>query len=338
MRRAVSTPPTRCGRPLTLTQDWRASPSGHDDAHHAPKPAAATMKVRFAVAPTARSFDTEELGMFASLSEELGFDTIWLSDVPLGALGDPLLSLAYVSARTMKLRLGANVVPIGRNPMLLARELAQLDQLSGGRLLLAFVPGVDQPGERSALGFPKGDRVAMMVEVIGLLRRWWSGERVELQEGGFDFRGIRVHPTPVQSPLEIWMGGAGPKTLERVGQVADGWLTANITPDEAARGREAIQAAATRHGREIDAEHFGISMPYARSTVSDSTLAVLRARRPNDAPDLEEIVPVGPDALVSLLKRHIDAGLSKFVLRPSDPTSLEDDLAWLADVVLPLPS
>jgi len=83
-------------------------------------------------------------------------------------------------------------------------------------------------------------------------------------------------------------------------------------------------------------EHFGISMPYARSTVPDAIVAALMARRRNDFPDLDEIVPVGPDALVSLLKRHIDAGLSKFVLRPADPTALEDDLAWLADVVLPL--
>jgi probable F420-dependent oxidoreductase len=274
---------------------------------------------------------------FAETAETLGFDTIWVSDVPLGPIGDPIISLTYLAARTSRLKLGANIVPIGRNPMLLARQLAQLDRLSAGRLLLSFVPGLDQPGERRALAFPTGDRGAAVEQYIALIRRWWAGERVDYHDRGFDFDDIPVEPTPLQQPLEVWLGGAGPRALERVARCADGWLTANVTPEEAGSGRAAIVAQAESLGKQIDEEHYGISIPFARSEIPAATVAALRARRSarQSDGDLHDIAPVGADELIALVKRHVDNGLSKFVLRPLDG-GRPDDLAWLADVVLPL--
>ena len=291
------------------------------------------MKVRFAVSPGAAPFDADGLVAFATASEALGFDTIWLSDVPLAPIGDPLVSLAFVAARTTQLKLGTNLVPIGRNPMLLARQLAQLDQCSDGRLLLSFVPGLDEPGERRALGAPTGDRGAMLEEIIGLVRRWWDGEQVDYQNGAFDFRAVTVEPRPRQQPLEIWLGGAGPRAVDRVARCADGWLTSTLTPAEVDVARERIVSQAKDLGHFIDHEHFGISIPFARTEVPEAAVARLRTRRPTG--DLEDIVPVGGPALAELVKRHVDSGLSKFVLRPLEPTA-PDDLPWLADFVLPL--
>ena len=81
------------------------------------------MKIRFAIAPGIRHFSADALDELVESCERLGFDTLWLSDVPLGPIGDPLVSLTYAAGRTTRLKLGANVVPLGRNPMLLAREL-----------------------------------------------------------------------------------------------------------------------------------------------------------------------------------------------------------------------
>jgi probable F420-dependent oxidoreductase len=291
------------------------------------------MKLRIAVSPSAGRFDVDGLVSFAETAETLGYDTIWLSDVPLGPIGDPMITLSYIAARTSRLKLGANIVPIGRNPMLLARQLAQLDRFSDGRLLLSFVPGLDQPGERRALGFPTGDRGAAVEEIIDLLRRWWAGERIDYHRDGLDLDGISVEPTPRQDPLEIWLGGAGPRALERVARCADGWLTANVTPEEAGNGRATIVARAAAIGRTIDEEHYGISIPFARTEIPAATIAVLRARRADG--DLRDIAPVGADELIALVKRHVDNGLTKFVLRPLDG-GRPDDLAWLADAVLPL--
>jgi alkanesulfonate monooxygenase SsuD/methylene tetrahydromethanopterin reductase-like flavin-dependent oxidoreductase (luciferase family) len=132
---------------------------------------------------------------------------LWLSDIPMGPSIDPIVGLGYAAAASKRLKLGANLVPFGRNPMILAKTLAQLDQLSGGRILLSLVPGIDQPNERLALGIGPRNRWKLIEEIIPLLRAWWSGEPVSHQLEGFVFDGVRVEPRPAQQPLEIWLGG-----------------------------------------------------------------------------------------------------------------------------------
>ena len=108
-----------------------------------------------------------------------------------------------------------------------------------------------------------------------------------------------------------------------------------ITPDEARAGRRAIQAAAAAADREIDPEHFGLSIPYARGEPSAETLAVLANRRPDADP--AALVPVGREGLRSLIGALVDEGLSKFVVRPASPvTAVGEELDWLADAVLDL--
>jgi alkanesulfonate monooxygenase SsuD/methylene tetrahydromethanopterin reductase-like flavin-dependent oxidoreductase (luciferase family) len=102
------------------------------------------MKVRFAVGPDRGWLSASTLLDFAAAVETAGFDGVWLSDLPVAPTLDPLLGIALLAGRTRRLRLGANVVPLGRKPFVLAKQLAQLDQVSDGRLLLAFVTGVNQ--------------------------------------------------------------------------------------------------------------------------------------------------------------------------------------------------
>ena len=291
------------------------------------------MKVRFAVAPGGQPADRDSLAAVVDGLESLGFDTIWLSDIPMADITDPLVGLAFAAGRTERLKLGANVVPIGRNPMLLAKELAQLDRLSDGRVLLSLVPGIDQPGEREALGVTH--RGNQMDEVIPLLRAWWAGEPVTHHGERYDFTDIAVPSRPVQQPLEIWLGGIGPKALERVGRLADGWLGAALGPAEAGAARRRIDEVAAEHGRSIDPEHHGLSIPYARTEIDAVTVAGLQKRNPGVDP--VDVFPVGRDQLRSLLGRLTDEGLSKFVLRPTGHIrSWPDELAWLADAVLDL--
>lgn len=297
------------------------------------------MKVRIAVAPGSSMVDRAAFCRFIDGLESFGFDTVWLSDVPLGTVVDPLVGLALAAGRTERLKLGANVVVPGRSPLVLAKQLAQLDRLSDGRLLLSFVPGQDSPAERAALGTEGDDRGALIDEVMGLCRRWWAGETVEYRSERFDVRGVAVDPVPLQSPLELWLGGMGPRALRRVGRLADGWLTARIGPEQAGAGRRTIEQAAAEAGRTIDPEHFGISVPYSREPLTEDAVAAV-LRRPGAKPveaDRRDILPVGAAELVDLLQRHIAEGLTKFVLRPVQlPRGWDDELAWLAGTVLPL--
>ncbi len=224
------------------------------------------MKIRFAVGPHAGSHSGVETVAFAEALEMAGFDGLWLSDLPVAPVLDPLLGLALAAGRTTRLRLGANLVPLGRNPFLLAKELAQLDQISGGRLLLSFVTGLGQPGERQALGLDGARRGDVLEEMLGLVRSWWAGEAVDHLSDRWTFDHLPSAGRPVQDPLEVWLGGRGPRALDRVGRIADGWLGAQLTLAEAGAARLHIQDAAGRAGREVDPEHFGMSIPYARVT------------------------------------------------------------------------
>ncbi len=296
------------------------------------------MKVRFAVAPGGLDFDPARYIETVDALEEFGFDTIWLSDIPLGSTVDPVVGLSLAAGRTTRLKLGANIVPLGRNPMLLAKELAQLDGLSGGRLLISLVPGLGQPAERDSLGVAGLHRGDRLDTVMGLLRAFWGGEAVTHHDPQWRYDEVRLPVLPVQVPLELWLGGSGPQALDRVGRLADGWLGAAMTPPEARVAVAAMHAAAVRAGRTLDPEHFGMSIPYGRLAPDEANLAYLRARRPDTDP--WDLLPVGADALRSLLRALADAGLSKFVLRPVGPrdqrTSPREELEWLADVVLPL--
>jgi probable F420-dependent oxidoreductase len=293
------------------------------------------MKVRFAVAPQAGLTARAGLIGFAGAVQDCGFDGIWLSDLPTGPALDPLLALALIAGRTHHLRLGANIVPLGRNPFLLAKELAQLDRLCDGRLLLSFVTGIHQTGEREVLGLNGATRGAVLEEVLELVRAWWAGDAVSHRSERWEFTELLPAATPVQDPLEVWLGGRGPQALDRVGRVADGWLGAQLTPDETRVARERIQAAADRAQREIDPEHFGLSIAYARTP--PVLLGDVRARRSDIDP--LALIPVGAEGLRSFIEGCIDAGLSKFVVRPAGAVAdWAQEAAWLAEAILDLQS
>src|SRR3984957_12697119 len=148
------------------------------------------MKIRFAVAPGSAALAGDELLAFSDALEASGFDGIWLSDLPVAPILDPLLGIALLAGITDRVRLGANVVPLGRHPFVLAKQLAQLDQISNGRLLLSFVTGIEQPSERNGLMPPGATRGAVLEEVLALLRAWWAGKTVDHESEQWSFRAV----------------------------------------------------------------------------------------------------------------------------------------------------
>lgn len=291
------------------------------------------LKVRFAVGPARGANDPGSLAPLFEGLERQGFDTVWLSDVPMAGTVDPILGVAFAAAMTTRLKLGITIVPFGRTPYVLARELAQLDRLASGRLLVNLVPGLNQAGERDALSIGRRNRGGAIDELIPLLRQWWAGERVTHSGQDFACTDAVLRSLPVQPHLEIWLGGRGPAALERAGRLSDGWLGTDLNPGEAGVVRSRIDEIAEGAGRQIDPEHFGLSIPYARSTPSETVLAAIRARR--DDGDLSGVVPVGAEQLRNLVDDLVTEGLSKFALRPIGPVPCwNDELAWLADTLL----
>jgi len=288
------------------------------------------VKVRFALSMGLGSTEPGELATMAVQAEALHFDTLWFSDVPSLASVDPLLAVAFIGARTAKVKLGINLIPFGYEPYRIANKIAQLDRMVGGRLLVTLVPGLETPPERAALGTLGRHRGRMMEEVIPQFRAWWAGETLPVAEG----LQLALPTLPVQDPFEIWLGGSGPEAVVRAGRFSDGWLGSLVTAERAGQIRTGIQQAAEVAGRWIDPEHFGLSIGYARRP--EDLGRATRIRRPTEG-DIADLVPVGAGALRSYLGRLIDNGMSKFVVRPVAPVeSWPDELEWLAGTVLDL--
>ena len=277
---------------------------------------------------------------FASLVDGLEanrFDSLWLSERVTGGAVDPIVGLAVAAGRTKKLKLGFSVLVLpGRNPALLAKELASLDHLSEGRLLPAFGLGVADGAEQQAFGVERTERAKRFDEALPLLRRLWSEDSVDHEGAYFTYKGLTIDPKPVQSPLEVWLGGRAPSELRRVGRLGDGWLPSFTSPADAAAGRRTVEAAAEAAGRSIDPEHWGALVIYTRGAALPERFATLLKVRNPDA-DPSDVVPAGLPALRAHLERFCDVGFSKFVLVPAaEPSSWDDELGEVASEILSL--
>jgi len=275
---------------------------------------------------------------FVDALESHGFDSLWLSERLTGPAPDPLVALAVAAGRTRTLKLGTSVLVVpGRNPVVLAKELASLDQLSGGRLLPAVGIGAPVPAEHRAFGVDRRQRARLFDEAMGLIRRLWTEDDVHHDGEHFHVDGVTLRPRPRQDPIDVWLGGGSPSELRRTGRFGDGWLPSFTTPALAAAGWEVVTATAAEHGRSIDQEHFGVLVPYARRSVPDGLVALLARRGRDPIATPEDVVPVGLPALARLLEAFVAVGASKFVVVPVDePEDWHDELGELAAAVKPL--
>ena len=288
------------------------------------------MKVRIGVGAAGAASNPDALAELVESIDECAFDSLWLSEVLTGPVIDPVVGLAWAGAAHPRVKLGTTMLLPGRNVVRLAKQLASLDVLCRGRLLVTLVPGLTYPPERDAIGVEPKRRGAVIDEALPLLRRLWAGETVSHEGAAGSFRDVKLSPLPVQQPLEVWLGGTMPAALERCGRLSDGWLPSLCTPEEAAGGRVVIEEAAAKAERSISPEHFGMSIGYARAPIDPATARVMAARRPRSL----ELTPVGLPAVRQLIERFIAVGFSKFVLRPVvQPASWREELETLAAAV-----
>jgi probable F420-dependent oxidoreductase len=297
------------------------------------------MKVRigYGLGTQGMSGDHQRFGALIDDLERLKFDSMWFSERVTGNAPDPVVAMAFAAGRTAKLKLGMSVMVLpGRNPVLVAKELASLDVLSGGRLLPAFGLGVADPKEHGAFQVAREDRAPMFNESLSLIRRLWTEDNVSHEGRFFSFDSVTVRPKPKQTPPEIWLGGFAPSELRRVGRLADGWLPSFITPAESTGLADQVRAAAAEAGREIDPEHFGVLIPYTSGgPLSGDMVERFAARRPGIDP--RDLFPVGVPAIRAHINAFVEQGYSKFVLIPLvEPTDFTAELELLADQVLTL--
>ena len=202
------------------------------------------MKIRIGVSAGGQDLAPAAMSALGRAVSECGFDSLWLPEVLSRPGPDPLVGLAWVSGSCPGLKIGTTMLLPGRNLVRLAKAVATLDLLSGGRFLLTFVPGLSIGGERSAIGIPSAERGKLMDEALPVLRRLWSGEAVSHDGPVGSFTDVTVSPRPVQDPFDVWLGGNVPAALERCGRIGDGYLPAFCTPGDAASAKVVIDRVA----------------------------------------------------------------------------------------------
>lgn len=273
------------------------------------------MKIRFGVALGAGT-GPEQLSGVVDTLETNGVDSLWFPELVYSQAVDPTVGMTFAAARTTRLKVGTSVAVLpGRHPVLVAKQLASLARLAPKRVLPVFGLRSALAAERVLFPVADGARGEVFDEALRLLRAALDGEDAAFSGKYFQVSDIRVEP-PAER-LDIWVGGSAPAALRRAGRLADGWLGSFLTPDEAGRARETIQRAAADAGREIEPDHFGLSLLVATDGLSSELRAVIGERRPNH--DVDAVIADGWAALHRRIDAYIEAGLSKFVVSSVGP-------------------
>ena len=269
------------------------------------------MKVRIGISLGAA--EPADFATAVDLLEASRVDSLWLPETVYTPAVEPFTGIAFALARTTRLKAGSGISVLpGRHPVLVAKQLASLAGLGPGRVLPVFGLQPAAPAERDLFPVPAGQRAAVFDEALTLLRLLLTSPSVTFSGSFFSVDGASVGPLPGK-PLDIWLGGTAPAGLRRVGRLADGWLGSLLTPDEAGAAVRVINEAADAAGREVEPDHFGLSIPVAFGSVPTALAASIARRRPGTAP--ADLVADGWAGARRMIAAYVEAGLSKFVVR-----------------------
>jgi len=272
------------------------------------------MKVRIGVS-LGPAGGPDQFAAAVDLIEQAGVDSLWLPEMVYSPLVEPFTGMAFALSRTRRLKAGSGISVLpGRHPVLVAKQLASLAGLAPGRVLPVFGLRPAQPAEQALFPVPSGQRAAVFDESLALLRLLLTMEKVSFDGSFFTVSDASLGPLPAK-PLDIWLGGSAPGGLRRVGRLADGWLGSLLTPAEAAAAVAVINEAAADAGREVETDHFGLSLAVALDGIPDSLRASIGRRRPHTDPQL--LVAAGWDGARRMIEQYVEAGLTKFVVRPA---------------------
>lgn len=258
---------------------------------------------------------------WVDMCEDGGVDSIWQTDRLISP--HPMLEcmsvMAALAGRTKRMRFGMNVVSLAmRDPVLCAKQCATIDFLSGGRVLPAFGIGSPLAPEWQALGLDTKTRGRITDEALDVIARLWTEDGVDFDGRFFQLRGATISPKPVQKQLPMWIGGGSKAAIARTARIGTGWIGGPETPAETAPIVAGIRAATSQVGRAIDEDHYGASMPFYFGRLDDDVMRrpieIYRARTKADPADYFAVGDA--DAIVERISEYVDAGISKFIVRP----------------------
>ncbi len=274
--------------------------------------------------------DARTLVDYGVRMEELGFDSLWVWDhILLGVdphfpIIDSLTLLTAVAARTRTIKLGTGVLVLPlRNPLLLAKQLSSMDQISGGRLLLGMASGWYKR-EFDAIGVPFNKRGRIMDQSLEIMSRLWQEDLVTGEYGPYNLRSSVMFPKPAQTPRPpILIGGYVDRVLKRAAVTGDGWLTYFYTPESFTKSWDKIIAFAEEAGKDpaglLNCNQLPIMVGESRAAVEAPMIEWLNTEWDfaswSDS-TVDSAIMGTVDDCVAQLQAHIDVGVQKIIFVP----------------------
>ena len=286
---------------------------------------------------------SEALWRYIDAAEEMDVDSIWLSDrvVSTAMSLEPITALAAIAGRTKKMKFGTSVVALPlRNPTILAKEIATVDFLSGGRFLLAVGIGTQDDIEYEACGVPRNQRAGRTDEAMEVMRMLWSQDHVTYHGKYFTLNDVSIQPKPTKEGFPpMWVGGRTDAALRRLARLGDGWLVSQATPKEVHEGIDKVNQWSAEFDRTIEDDHYGVLFAYCLANSKEKAMKLSEGRllrRRTDA-TADQFSAFGTvDDMVEMMERYIEAGATKFVARPAcPPQMMMSQMEQLATEVIP---
>ena len=297
------------------------------------------VKVKVGVGMAASPFSSARAFFrFVDLCEGSDVDSLWQTDrlVSRQPFLEAMSTMAALAGATERLKFGMNAVVVSlRDPLVLARQCATIDHLSGGRLLPVFGVGGESAPEWQATGRSPGGRGGRADEALLLMQRLWSEESVSFEGRHYRYREASISPRPVQQPLPCWIGGSSRAAIRRTARFGTGWLAGIQTPAQVAPVVEAIRIESRDAGRPVPEDHYGAGFPFRFGAPNDP----LVARFTGAARAQSGYVAAGDaKSILGRIEEYRAAGVSKFVLIPiaSGDEDLMDQVRRLIAEVVPV--
>jgi len=261
--------------------------------------------------------------------EELGFDSLWTGEHMLFwvPMFDAVTVLAAFAARTRRILLGSAVLLLPlRHPTVVAKEVASLDVISGGRIILGVGVGGEFPREFVACGVPLNERGRRANEAIEVLRKLWGESHVNYQGRFFRLEDATMEPRPVQKPgPPIWVSGRSEAAIKRAARLGDGYLPYLFSPERYRDSLSKLAAFAQEAGRNPTAIETGLYQfialadTYEEARDRANRELSLRYNQPFDRIVERYCVLGTPDQCADRLNQYVEAGVRHFILVPICP-------------------
>jgi probable F420-dependent oxidoreductase len=277
--------------------------------------------------------------------EQYPVESLWVGGHVASVNPSPeaMVSLVWLAARTQRVRIGTSILLLPLyEPAIVAKQVADLDNATGGRVTLGVGIGGEYPGEFRACRVPRGERAPRTDEAIPLIRRLWSSEPVTHEGRFYAMDDVRIHPAPVQAGgVPIPVAGRQEPAMRRAALLGDGWMPYLYSPRRYAASVDTIREIAQREGRDLTGfEWFCFVFVNVRADAEQSRREATEFlggtyREGDFEAMIRNVAATGDvDEVTATLQAFVDAGARHFIFTPASRADARGVLDTLfADVV-----